>query len=305
MAKINYFRPSKKNCMAFQFGKKYSEKAKPSYVYSIFGVALVLFMLGLLGIVVLNAKKLSDYFKENVEFSLILMDTCSPEQAMNIKQVLDKNPNIKSSELVSKDEALKRFKKNFQEDFMELIEYNPLYASVNFHLTSDFTNADSIKKIEAQFLATRQVKELYYQHSLVETMNQNAKKISIIILVIALVLFLIALALIDNTIKLVMYSNRFLIKSMQLVGATRWFISKPFIIRSIVNGLLSSGLAIILLSVLGFYANRLMPELSSLIQASDVVLLFGVVILIGLVISTWSTYQSVTKYLKLKLDELY
>ena len=288
MAKINYFRPSKKNCMAFQFGKKYSEKAKPSYVYSIFGVALVLFMLGLLGIVVLNAKKLSDYFKENVEFSLILMDTCSPEQAMNIKQVLDKNPNIKSSELVSKDEALKRFKKNFQEDFMELIEYNPLYASVNFHLTSDFTNADSIKKIEAQFLATRQVKELYYQHSLVETMNQNAKKISIIILVIALVLFLIALALIDNTIKLVMYSNRFLIKSMQLVGATRWFISKPFIIRSIVNGLLSSGLAIILLSVLGFYANRLMPELSSLIQASDVVLLFGVVILIGLVISTWS-----------------
>ncbi len=291
--------------MAFQFGKKYSEKAKPSYVYSIFGVALVLFMLGLLGIVVLNAKKLSDYFKENVEFSLILMDTCSPEQAMNIKQVLDKNPNIKSSELVSKDEALKRFKKNFQEDFMELIEYNPLYASVNFHLTSDFTNADSIKKIEAQFLATRQVKELYYQHSLVETMNQNAKKISIIILVIALVLFLIALALIDNTIKLVMYSNRFLIKSMQLVGATRWFISKPFIIRSIVNGLLSSGLAIILLSVLGFYANRLMPELSSLIQASDVVLLFGVVILIGLVISTWSTYQSVTKYLKLKLDELY
>ena len=291
--------------MAFQFGKKYSEKAKPSYVYSIFGVALVLFMLGLLGIVVLNAKKLSDYFKENVEFSLILMDTCSPEQAMNIKQVLDKNPNIKSSELVSKDEALKRFKKNFQEDFMELIEYNPLYASVNFHLTSDFTNADSIKKIEAQFLATRQVKELYYQHSLVETMNQNAKKISIIILVIALVLILIALALIDNTIKLVMYSNRFLIKSMQLVGATRWFISKPFIIRSIVNGLLSSGLAIILLSVLGFYANRLMPELSSLIQASDVVLLFGVVILIGLVISTWSTYQSVTKYLKLKLDELY
>ncbi len=291
--------------MALQFGKKYSEKAKPSYIYSIFGVALVLFMLGLLGIVVLNAKKLSDYFKENVEFSLILMDTCSPEQAANIKKTLDGNPHVKSSELVSKDEALKRFKKNFQEDFVELIEYNPLYASVNFHLNSDYAHTDSIKKIEAQFLATRQVKELYYQHSLVETMNQNAKKISIIILVIALVLFFIAIALIDNTIKLVMYSNRFLIKSMQLVGATRWFISKPFIVRSFVNGLLSSILAIILLAVLGFYANQLIPELSSLIQPTDIALLFFIVIFIGVAISTWSTYRSVTKYLKLKLDELY
>ena len=291
--------------MALQFGKKYSEKAKPSYIYSIFGVALVLFMLGLLGMVVLNAKKLSDYFKENVEFSLILMDTCSPEQAANIKKTLDSNPHVKSSELVSKDEALKRFKKNFQEDFVELIEYNPLYASVNFHLNSDYAHTDSIKKIEAQFLATRQVKELYYQHSLVETMNQNAKKISIIILVIALVLFFIAIALIDNTIKLVMYSNRFLIKSMQLVGATRWFISKPFIVRSFVNGLLSSILAIILIAVLGFYANQLIPELSSLIQTTDIALLFFGVIFIGVAISTWSTYRSVTKYLKLKLDELY
>ncbi len=291
--------------MALQFGKRYSEKAKPSYVYSIFGVALVLFMLGLLGIVVLNAKKLSDYFKENVEFSLILMDTCTPEQAAIIKNNLDHNPHVKSSEYVSKQAALERFRKNFQEDFMELIEYNPLYASINFHLNSDFTQTDSIKQIEAKYLATRQVKELYYQHSLVESMNQNARKISIIILVVVLMLFFIALALIDNTIKLVMYSNRFLIKSMQLVGATRWFISKPFMLRSFVNGLLSAVLAIILLAVLGIYANKLIPELSSLIQPADYALLFLVVLIIGVAISMWSTYRSVTKYLKLKLDELY
>ena len=291
--------------MAFQFGKKYSEKAKPSYVYSVFGVALVLFMMGLLGVVVLNAQKLSDYFKENVEFSMILMDTCSPEQANNIKATLDKNPHVKSSEIVTKDLALQRFKKNFQEDFMELIEYNPLFASINFHLNSDYANADSIKKIETQFLATRQVKELYYQHSLVDMMNQNAKKISIIIIVITIVLFLIAIALIDNTIKLVMYSNRFLIKSMQMVGATRWFISKPFVVRSIVNGLLSSLLAIILLGVLGFYANNIIPELSSLIQPADLAILFAGILFIGIAISMWSTYNSVTKYLKLKLDELY
>ena len=291
--------------MALQFGKRYSEKAKPSYVYSIFGVALVLFMLGLLGIVVLNAKKLSDYFKENVEFSLILMDTCTPEQAAIIKKNLDHNPHVKSSEYVSKQAALERFRKNFQEDFMELIEYNPLYASINFHLNSDFTQTDSIKQIEAKYLATRQVKELYYQHSLVESMNRNARKISIIILVVVLMLFFIAIALIDNTIKLVMYSNRFLIKSMQLVGATRWFISKPFVLRSFVNGLLSALLAIILLAVLGFYANKLIPELSSLIEPADYALLFLVVIIIGVAISMWSTYRSVTKYLKLKLDELY
>jgi cell division transport system permease protein len=221
--------------MALQFGKKYSQKARPSYVYSIIGVALVLFMLGLLGIVVLNAKKLSDYFKENIEFSFILMDNTTADQAMIIKNKLLQNQNVKSVEYISKDMALQRFKANFKEDFMELIEYNPLYASLNFHVTSDYTNPDSIKKIENQFMATRHIKELYYQHSLVDTMNQNAKKISIVILVIAVILFLIALALIDNTIKLVMYSNRFLIKSMQMVGATRWFISKPFIIRLLMD----------------------------------------------------------------------
>jgi len=123
--------------------------------------------------------------------------------------------------------------------------------------------------------------------------------------VIAIILFLIALALIDNTIKLVMYSNRFLIKSMQMVGATRWFISKPFVIRSILNGLISSLIAIILLASLGFYANSIIEELSSLIKIEDYILLFTIVLLLGVAISVWSTYRSVTKYLKLKLDELY
>ncbi|MEY4877534.1 MAG: hypothetical protein RL708_2684 [Bacteroidota bacterium] len=291
--------------MALQFGKKYSQKARPSYVYSIIGVALVLFMLGLLGIVVLNAKKLSDYFKENIEFSFILMDNTTADEAMIIKNKLLQNQNVKSVEYISKDMALQRFKENFKEDFMELIEYNPLYASLNFHVSSDYTNPDSIKKIENQFMATRHIKELYYQHSLVDTMNQNAKKISIVILVIAIILFLIALALIDNTIKLVMYSNRFLIKSMQMVGATRWFISKPFIIRSFINGLLSSLIAIVLLATLGFYANSIIEELSSLIRIEDYLLLFALVMLFGILISLWSTYRSVTKYLKLKLDDLY
>ncbi|MFM2225208.1 MAG: hypothetical protein RJA07_1410 [Bacteroidota bacterium] len=291
--------------MALQFGKKYSQKARPSYIYSVIGVALVLFMLGLLGIVVLNAKKLSDYFKENIEFSFILMDNTTADQAMIIKNKLLQNPNVKSVEYITKDMALQRFKDNFKEDFMELIEYNPLYASLNFHVSSDYTNPDSIQKIENQFMATRHIKELYYQHSLVDTMNQNAKKISVVILVIAIILFLIALALIDNTIKLVMYSNRFLIKSMQMVGATRWFISKPFIIRSVINGLLSSLIAIFLLASLGFYANSIIEELASLIRIEDYLLLFALVMLFGVLISVWSTYRSVTKYLKLKLDDLY
>jgi cell division transport system permease protein len=291
--------------MALQFGKKYSQKARPSYVYSIIGVALVLFMLGLLGIVVLNAQKLSDYFKENIEFSFVLMDNTTAEQAMIIKNKLLTNPNVKSVEYITKEDALNRFKENFKEDFMELIEYNPLYASLNFHVNSSYTNPDSIKIIEQQFMATRHIKELYYQHSLVDTMNQNAQKISILIIVIVIILFFIALALIDNTIKLVMYSNRFLIKSMQLVGATRWFISKPFIIRSVINGLLSSLIAIILLGTLGFYANSIIEELATLITIENYLLLFSIIILIGVVISVWSTYRSVTKYLKLKLDDLY
>lgn len=291
--------------MALQFGKKSSSKARPSYVYAIIGVSMVLFMLGLLGIVVINAKKLSDYFKENIEISVILMDNVTPEQVAFIQQKLGEKPYIKSMEYVSKDMALQRFRQNFQEDFMEMLEYNPLYASINFHLNSEYANGDSIRLIENFLMANKNIREVYYQKKLVEVMNQNAKRISLILIVIIVVLFFIALALIDNTIKLVMYSNRFLIKSMQMVGATRWFISKPLIGRAALNGFISGLIASCLLFALGVYACNLLPELRTLISLYLFVALLSGVILIGILISMWSTFWSVRKYLKLHLDELY
>ncbi len=291
--------------MAFQFGKQPSGKARPSYLYAIIGVALVLFMLGLLGVIVINAKKLSDFFKENIEVSIILMNDCSAEQALKIKAKLDEHHWVKSSEFITKDVALERFRKQSGEDFMELLDYNPLYASVNFHLKSESANMDSIHQIESLFQGNKLVKEIYYQKQVVEMMNQNAKKISLVLLAIIFVLFLIAVALIDNTIKLVMYSNRFLIKSMQMVGATRWFIARPFIMRAVLNGLISGVLAVALLSSLGVYANNIIPELSSLAEPASLTGLLLLVIMIGIVISGLSTYRSVNKYLKLKLDDLY
>jgi cell division transport system permease protein len=288
-----------------QFGKQYSRKARPSYLYSIIGVALVLFMLGLLGIVVINAKKLSDHFKENIEVSLVLMDNCDATQAQKIKTYLDQYNFIKSSVYISKDQAYNFFKKNYQEDFKELLEYNPLYASINFHVNSVYANNDSLKKIENIFVGNKLVKEVYYQKQLVDMMNTNARKISFVIIGIIILLFFIALALIDNTIKLVMYSNRFLIKSMQMVGATRWFISKPFIFRAFLNGLLSGTIAVGLLIFVGIYANAQFEELRNLVPVSNFVLLLSMVILIGILISIWSTFRSATKYQKMKLDELY
>lgn len=292
--------------MALQFGLTYStKKARPSYIYSIIGVALVLFLLGLLGIIVINAKKLSDFFKENVEVSVILMNDVSPEGAINLKQKLDRASWVKSSEYVSKELALQRFKQQSGEDFMELLEYNPLYASVNYHLNSDAVNMESLRMIEKQILSDKRVKEVYYQKPVVEMMNQNARKVSLVLLAVIVFLFLVALALIDNTIRLVMYSNRFLIKSMQMVGATRWFIARPFIIRSVINGLISGFVAVVLLSFIGIYANSIIPELASLADTGSLFLLLFFVLIVGIIISGLSTYRSVRKYLKLKLDELY
>jgi len=291
--------------MAFQFGKQTSGKARPSYLYAIIGVALVLFMLGLLGIIVVNAKKLSDFFKENIEVSIILMNDCKSDQALLIKSKLEEKQWVKSSEYISKDLALARFKKQSGEDFLELLEYNPLYASVNLHLKSEFANVEGIHAIENMFQGNKLVKEIYYQKQVVEMMNQNARKISLVLIVIIALLFLIAVALIDNTIKLVMYSNRFLIKSMQMVGATRWFIARPFVLRSVVNGLVSGTLAVLLLIGMGIYTNNIIPELSALMEPASIAGLLLLVIVIGIVISGLSTYRSVNKYLKLKLDDLY
>ncbi|UCJ06130.1 permease-like cell division protein FtsX [Chitinophaga pendula] len=274
-------------------------------MYSIIGVALVLFLLGTLGMIVIHANRLSAYFKESIEVQVILRDNVKENQALALKDSIAKKPYVKSIEYVSKDMAAQRFKKEFGEDFINLLQYNPLYASINIKANAGYVNSDSLRIIENVLTQQNIVREISYQRLLVDKLNENVRKIGIVILAISALLALIVIILIDNTIRLAMFSNRFLIKTMQMVGATRWFIAKPFDIRSIINGALSAILAIAGLMGLLYFADRLLPELSGMRDYFMITLMFIGMIVIGIFISLVSTHRSVMKYLRLKLDDLY
>lgn len=272
---------------------------------SIMGVALVLFLLGILGLIVIHAHKLSNYFRENIEIQVILRNGTPEKDALALKDSLAVAPYTKSVEYVSKDMAAARFKKDFGEDFISLLQYNPLYASVNLKANAAYVNPDSLKVIEDALLKNGEVREVYYQRALVNKLSDNVKKVSAIILAISIILCLVVVVLIDNTIRLAMFSNRFLIKTMQMVGATRGFIAKPFDLHSIANGLFSALLAIVALVILMYYAQKELPEIGMVRDYAMTGLLFAGMIVIGICISLLSTHRSVTKYLKMKLDDLY
>jgi cell division transport system permease protein len=288
-----------------QSGKSSAKKSKPSYLYSIIGVALVLFLLGTLGLVVIHANKLSVYFKESIEIQVILRDNVKEAQATALRDSMAHKPYIKSIEYVSKDMAAQRFRKDFGEDFITLLQYNPLYSSINIKANASYVNNDSLKIIENNLSQQSIVREISYQRMLVSKLNENVNRIGLIILIISGLLCLVVIFLIDNTIRLAMFSNRFLIKTMQMVGATRWFIAKPFDLRSIANGAIAAVIAIAGLIGIMSVSDKLLPELAGLRDNLMVAILFIGMLLIGISISLVSTHRSVMKYLRLKLDDLY
>lgn len=281
------------------------KKGKATYVYSIIGVALVLFLLGSLGWLVINAGQLSKSFKENIEISIILNDNTRDEMGMKLKEIIDHQSFTKSSQYITKEKAAEQFKKDFGEDFLEVLDINPLYTSVNFHLHSQYMNTDSLIKIEKFIKQSNIVREVFYQKNLVDIMNSNVKRIGIVILVISLFLIFSVIILIDNTIRLAMYSNRFLIKTMQMVGATRWFIAKPFNIRGALNGVISALIAIGGILALKMFAEQWLPEIKVLASPGWMLVLCLSILALGIVISLLSTHRSVIKYLRTQLDDLY
>ena len=285
--------------------KKTVKITKPSYLYAIVSITLVLFMLGLLGVILLEANKLSSYFKENIVVTLILSDKIEAGELDSLTTQLSKQVYLKKMEYTSKEDAVKKFAQQTHEDVADILGYNPLFASIDLNLNAKYTHPDSLRNIKKSFATTRIVKEVFYQDSLVEVIDSNTNKISFFLLILSVIFTLIAFALIDNTVKLAMYSNRFLIKSMQLVGATRWFIAGPFITQSFYNGITSGLLASVLLASLLIFAQQNIPELGVLHEAGKFVLLCIVVILAGIAISWWSPRRSVVKYLQTQLDELY
>ena len=282
------------------------KRSKPNYIYSIVGVAIVLFIMGIMGWLFLNLQSIGDSFKEDIRIS-VYVRTSDKNTVGAIQQFIASQPYAKNVEYINKEKAKAIWNKENNEDWAKILEANPLPESVAFFAKADYVNTDSLTKITAAIENTfnKDIADIQYPKSLVTNLNERATKIGVIFLVMSIVLCLIVIISIDTTIRLAMYSNRFLIKTMQMVGATRNFISKPLLVRALLNGLISAFIAIFLLFGLIEWATTQFPQIGMLQGISNSLILFGGLILLGVGISVLSTYRSVLKYLKMKLDELY
>jgi cell division transport system permease protein len=288
-----------------QIGKGSAKRSQPSYFMAILGVSLVLFILGILGWIVINANKLGDYFKENVEVRVYLRENISSQDSASLVNYIAAKPYVKEYRYVTKELAKEKFLADGNEDWKNVLDANPLQASIDFTLKNQYVNGDTLAGIKSDLEQNIAVSDVQYPKSLVDNLNRNVRKVSLILLGIAIVLCIVVIVLIDNTIRLAMFSNRFLIKTMQMVGATRWFIAKPMDIRAIVNGAISGVIALAGVLALVFLSENMLPELKAMRDTTWLVLLAAGIILLGIVISLVSTHRSVIKYLKMKLDDLY
>jgi len=280
-------------------------KARTSSVSTVVGIALVLFMLGSLLFVVLNAKKLSDHVKESFRVQVFLKEDAKDADILKFKKLLEAEPYVVETEYITKEDAVKLMEAEIGENFVEFLGFNPLQASLDVHLEAEYAHSDSLIWIEEAILANPRVKEVVYQPDLIDLINQNIRKISMVVLGFSILLLIIAIALINNTIRLSVFSKRFLIRSMQLVGATRSFIMRPFIWQGIVNGIWAAIIALVLIVGVLYFVKSELPELMSIQDIESLVELFGLVVLLGIFISVISTIFAVNKYIRSDLGKLY
>jgi cell division transport system permease protein len=286
--------------------EKYTRRRYQSSVFTtVVSITLVLLMLGLLALVVLHAKKLSDYVRENIGFMVYMKADAPQEDIILFQKKLDAMAFVKSSRYITPEEAARELTAELGEDFIDFLGYNPLPPSIDLRLKATYGNIDSLLVIEKKLMAEPAVKEVFYQKSLVQAINRNIRRISMVLLGFSGLLLLIAIALINNTIRLSVYSKRFIIKTMKLVGATRGFISRPFIWRGILKGLISAFLAIILLGIILYFLMQQVPEMINLVDIRIYAIVFGLVTGTGVLLSWLSTLAAVRKYLRMKEDDLY
>lgn len=282
-----------------------SKKTKTIYISTIFSITLVLLMLGVLGLIMVHAKNLSNYVKENIVLNIIVDEGAKEADVLQFQKDLNANPAIKQTQYVNKELAARNLTQDLGEDFVNFLGYNPLLSTVDVYLKADYANNKSIDILKANISKNPVVKEVIYQSSLIDMVNKNINTIGLIVLGFAAILLVISIALINNTIRLAIFSQRFLIKSMQLVGATKNFIRKPFILIAMLHGLIASIIAVIILLGLLFYAQKEIPEIVILRNYTE----FGIVLLalvgIGIFIAALSTAFAVSRYLRLKIYDLY
>jgi len=288
-----------------QSGKASIKRGKPSYFMSVLGVTLVLFFLGIIGWLVINANKLGDYFKENVEVRAYLRGDLNPKDSIALMQYITAKPYVKSIRYVSKDEAKKIYMQDENEDWSKVLSENPLPNAIYFRIKKQYVQLDTLSNIRADLEQQTYVSDVKYPEALVGKLNDNIRIVSIALLILVVIISLVVIFLIDNTIRLAMFSNRFLIKTMQMVGATRGFIAKPLNIRAVVNGALSGVIASAALYVIILILENSISWLKTIHDSGLLMLLFLILIVVGIGITVFSTHRSVIKYLRMKLDDLY
>lgn len=289
-----------------QIGKASPKKGTPSYFMSILGVSLVLIILGLLGWIFLNFQKAGTALRENIQMHAWLTNS-RPKDVDSVKAYLSSKSYLKNIKYVDKEQAKLIYNSTEDPNWEKILSENPLPESIDFYAQAQYVNKDSLEKLSSELttLFPTVVSSVQYPKEIVTNLDSTARRLGFILLIVAVILSVAVIFLIDNTIRLAMFSNRFLIKTMQMVGATRNFIAKPMNIRAIINGLISSGIAILIISLVIYIGERVVPELRSIRDFSIISILFLSIIILGVGISWYSTHRSIMKYLKMKLDDLY
>lgn len=275
------------------------------YFSTTISIAMILFLFGLLGLLLVNAQRLSEFMKENIGIALILKDGSNEADVMKLQKTLEANLFIKSTKFVDKDRAAVELKKELGEDFIDFLGYNPLLSSIDLKIHAAYANPDSLAKLETRLLTYPEIQEVYYQRTLVSQLSHNVEKISLILLSLSILMLVIFVALINNTIRSSIYSKRFVINTMLLVGATQSYVKRPFLVKSALHGVYGALLAggMFLLLYLAFQ-----NELKSFIEfqnSTSIILLGGGIFSIGIIMSLISTHLAVNKFLRMDFDQLY
>ncbi|MCD7936188.1 MAG: permease-like cell division protein FtsX, partial [Tannerellaceae bacterium] len=272
---------------------------------SVISISLVLFLLGLILLISLIGNKLSVYVKENISFSIVLKDNEKEADIKKMQKNLDGLPFIKSAEYISKEQALKELEEELGENPETFLGFNPLQASIEVRLYSEYANPDSLALIENKIRSYTSVSDLLYRKDMMEMVNDNIQRVGIILLTLAVILMVISFVLISNTIRLLIYSKRFIIHTMKLVGATPGFIRKPFIRYNLFSGIMASILAILMLTGALYYLQQELAGFIQIIDTNTLLIVFGAVFILGIILSVTATFFAVNKYLRMDFDKLY
>lgn len=286
-------------------GRASIKRGKPSYFMSILGVTLVLFLMGIIGLITINGRKIITSLKESLEVQVFLKQNIKDTARERLQNYIASQPYVKEIKYTDKETAKKEWIKTGGEDFTEFIDNSLLPPSLDFKLKADYLDSARLVAIKADISQFPIVDEVKYPTAVVQKMTSNLKMVSIYLLIAAILISAVVIILIDNTIRLAMFSNRFLIKTMQMVGATRWYIAKPLDMRAVINGAISGLIATGIVYLLVLSLESFFDGFKALRDTQSLLLLGFVLIVLGICITVFSTHRSVLKYLRMKLDELY